>query len=658
MTKYPHLLSRGRMGQLELENRLIMAPMGSLNGDINGYVTERTINFYRDMAKGGVSMVIVESTYMDTKCSKSEENQLGLYENGQITRMRVLAQTIQDQGALAILQLCHIGHQISMADKIPSLGPSEMTEMMGGVIPFPIIGMTKEDIKQCIDDFAMAAWRAKMAGFDGVQIHGAIDHLLCMFCTPFYNRRTDEYGGTPENRIRFMKEIIEAVQEKCGKNFPIIARLCGCSYDPDGITLEEGIIHAKIIEKTGVACLHVIGGSNRNVRTINIQYDKRGDFLPIVKAFKEAGIKTPIIVDGGMTTPEAAEKVLEDGIADFIGIGRPMLADPDWILKIKEGRREDIVPCIRCCMGCVGTIDGFNAARGLRCSVNPTCNITDIRYLKPIKKKKRVCIVGGGPAGMEAARVLSLRGHEVTLYEGRKLGGMMNNAAFDPSFKDDISTLIDYFLAQMKKLPVDVQMKQVTAEEIIEKQYDAVVVASGSSQVKTSVRGEGQVRVHRTLDYTADCNMELGERVLVVGGCFFNAEIAYSIAKKGHKVILTTRRSNMFEVGNDNSSPMQQRLMALNAQHGVETKVMLDWIGIEGGNAKFKDIKNNEEFLIPCDDVILCRGFISESKIFKELEGRVPELYKAGDVTMKSRCVNHPVIGDAIEAGWVIGNRI
>ena len=377
MNTFPKLLEPARMGSIKVDNRIVMAPMGSLNCDSNGYITDNALAFYSSQAKGGMGMIIVECTATDNDLSRGEDNVMCLYENGQITGMARLASAIHDQGVKAVLQLCHIGHQLSLADKKESLGPSTMYEMQGGIRPFPIRGLTVKEIDQIIDDFAQAAWRAKMAGFDGIEIHGAIGHLINMFCSPQYNHRTDQYGGSPENRIRFMVEIIEACQKKCGKTFPVIARICGDSFDPKDISLEEGIIHAKALEKTGIVALHLVGGDSNNVRVINAQYDKRGDYIPIARAMKEAGIKVPIILDGGFTTPELAEQVLEEGTADFIGIGRPSLADPAWAVKLREGRAGDIVPCIRCTMGCVGTIEGFNAAIGLRCSVNPLCNTSN-----------------------------------------------------------------------------------------------------------------------------------------------------------------------------------------------------------------------------------------------------------------------------------------
>ncbi|MGD0876974.1 MAG: FAD-dependent oxidoreductase [Anaerolineales bacterium] len=652
--KYPHLLEPGKIGNWDLPNRIVMAPMGSLNATENGYVTPRTIEFYIDKAKGGMGLIVVEATYVDDKLSKGEDNSLGLYENGQVTGMTLLASAIHDRGVYCVLQLFHMGHQISLSDKKESLGPSTMVEMMGGVMPFLIRGMTKEEIIKLKDDFAMAAWRAKMAGFDGVEIHGAIGHLINMFCTPFFNHRTDEYGGSPENRIRLMVEIIEAIQSKCGRSFPIIARICGCDFDPDGITLEEGIIHAKILEMTGIRALHVVGGSNRNIRTINCMYDPRGDFILISEAMKKAGIQTPIIVDGGLTTPDIAERVLAEDKTDYIGLGRPMLADPDWARKLEENRPEDIVPCIRCLMGCVGTMEQFNASAGLRCSVNPQCNLTDYRKVAPLAEKKKVCIIGGGPGGMEAARLAKLRGHEVTLYERRKLGGTMHEAAFDLDLKGDIQYLITYYVTQIKKLGINVIYEEATAETILKGSYDAVIVATGARARKSTATGIDKPQVYTDLEFTGENKVEVGTNVLVVGGGVVAAEIAVSLARKGKHVILSTRRGSkagMMEIAQDDSTPMQQRLIALLMQNRVEMKLTSSLTEVTGDGAILLcgDGKKNE---IKCENVILCTGYVPIDGIYEELRGKVKELYKIGD------CVKPRQIGDAVHEGWLVANRL
>ena len=663
MDRFPKLLEQARMGSIRLDNRIIMAPMGSLNCDSNGYITDNALAFYSAQAKGGMGMIIVECTATDDDLSRGEDNVMCLYENGQITGMARLASAIHDQGVAAVLQLCHIGHQISLADKKGSLGPSTMFEMQGGIRPFPIRGLTIAEINRIIDDFAQAAWRAKMAGFDGIEIHGAIGHLINMFCSPQYNHRTDKYGGSPENRIRFMVEIIEACRKKCGKAFPIIGRICGDSFDPKDISLEEGIIHAKALEKTGIVALHVVGGDSNNVRVINAQYDPRGDYISIARAMKEAGVRTPIILDGGFTTPELAEEVLDAGHADFIGIGRPALADPAWAKKLRAGHPEDITPCIRCTMGCVGTIEGFNAAIGLRCSVNPLCNTSNFRKVEPAETKKKVCVIGGGRAGMEAARLAARRGHEVTLYEKRKLGGTMHEAAFDKELKGDISILIDYYARQMEKPGITVIEEEATAQKVLDGGFDTVIVATGAVPFMTKIDGTELPNVHSVYDYCKDPSaVEVGERVVIAGGCFMNLELAQSLLRAGKKVTVTSRRGGgmlgVMEIGDDNSSPQQQRLMILNAQMGIVYKLNKDVKEINGKGIVLTDLTTKAEETLECDTVLICRGYKGAPKIYDELLGKVPEIYKAGDCTMTLRCNEKRNIGDAILEGWQIANRI
>ena len=669
-TEYPMLLKPGRMGPLDLDNRIVMAPMGTLNADAGGYVTERTLKFYTEQAKGGFGMIVVECTFVDEVASKGEENSMMLTRADHVTGMARLASAIKDHGVKAVLQLNHIGKQVGML-YMPSWGPSTMTEFTEGGTPFHIHGMTKDEIHAVVVAFGQAAHRAKMAGFDGVEIHGSICHLIAMFCSPYYNHRTDEYGGSTENRVLFYCEIIREVRKQCDDAFPIIARLAGDEYSPDGLTIEEGVAQAKIIEKLHPACFHIVGGDYRNVRCINAQYDQRGDFIPIARAFKEAGIKTPIILDGGFTTPDLAEAALEEGVCDFIGIGRPAIADPNWVNKLREGRAEDIRPCIRCTKGCVGTIEGFDSAIGLRCSVNPQCNMAGIRDLNPISRVKRVGIVGGGPAGMEAAFVLRTRGHEVDLYEKNRLGGTMHRAAFDDELKGDIPRLIDYYVRQMDKLGVNVIEREATAAALIEGGYDAVIVATGAEPLPAKCKGADAWGEHlMSASYYAEHarELELGDTVLIVGACFYMLEMALSLLRKGKTVVLSTRRGKdmgFMECGNDNSSPQQQRLKILLEEFedaGKFSKLLEHtFLRVEDGQAVLRaDNKgrSKEEVCVACDDIIMCRSYHGLPKLFDEVRDAGVRTFLVGDATMRNRCDDKRVIHDAITDAWGIANNI
>ncbi|MBQ6453603.1 MAG: FAD-dependent oxidoreductase [Coriobacteriales bacterium] len=665
-TQFPKLLEPGTIGRWDLPNRIVMAPMGTLNADKDGFITERSLRFYIEQAKGRMGIIFVECTFIDEFAGKGEENSQMITRQEHVTGLARLASAIKDHGVKAVLQLNHMGKQITLHDR-PSMGPSTMNEMMGGIMPFPITGMSKAEIRKTIEQFGIGAKRAMQAGFDGVEIHGAINHLIAMFCSPFYNHRTDEYGGSPENRARFYKEIIEEIQKQCGKGFPIVARLCGDECSPDGLTLEEGVAQALILEKTGIVAFHIMGGDYRNVKCINAQYDPRGDFKRVAKAFKDAGIKIPIILDGGFTTPDIAEQALEEGVCDYIGLGRPIIADPYWAVKLREGRPEDIKPCIRCTKGCVGTMATFDSAYGLRCSVNPQCNMAGIRDINPITRVKRVGIIGGGPAGLEAACLLRQRGHEVDLYEKRKLGGTMNEAAFDQGIKGDISNLIKYYESQVAKNGTNVIESEATAAQVIDAGYDAVIVATGAQPLPPRVKGSDEFpgRIMSAYDYaTHAAELEMGDTVLIIGGCFMNLEMAYSLLKQGKTVIVSSRRGlrmGIMELGDDNSSPQQQRLSILMGGYMRTGKLQFKY-GHSINRATATGIVLNspakQEVEVKCDDVIVCRGYRGRPKIYDEIREAVPETYLVGDATMRLRCDDKRVIHDAITDAWGIANNI
>jgi len=650
--KFPHLMSPGKIGNLEIPNRIVSAPIGAALATSDGLVTDRMISYYAEKAKGGTGLIIVEATYIDQIVSKGEESQLGAYSSACGPGLALLATVIHDWGSKAAVQLCHIGEQLYLFEKYSSAAPSDGVESLGGFFEIPLRGLTVDEIHAIVDAFAQAALRVKMAGFDAVEVHAAHGHLLSTFLSPAYNRRTDEYGGSLENRMRIVIEIVQAIQGSVGRDFPILVRMVGQDRQPENpITIEESIIFAKKLEEEGVAAIDLSGGSNLNQFVTPPTYEKRGVHVPDALALKKAGIKIPIIVAGGITTPDLAEEILSEGKADFIGLARPLLADPYWGKKLEAGVPEDIVPCVRCGMGCIGTMATFMAARGVRCSLNPRCSLENIRQIAPLEKKKKVAVIGGGPGGMEAARLATVRGHDVTLYEKRKLGGALHEAGWDTDLKPDIQFLLNYYLAQMRKLKINVVPEEATVDSIKNGGYDVAIVATGAIGNALRVPGIDKPHVYTDLEVTGGKDKELGKTVIVVGGGEVAVEIAVSQAMKGKKVIMTTRRSLEFEIASESSSPNRMSLMEKLKTYNIEINLGITLKEItDNGIISVDEDGNTKE--TKGDSVVICAGYLPNLALANALKGKVKELRVIGD------CIKPRLIGDAIEEAWLAANQI
>lgn len=652
---YQLLMEPGYIGNLEIKNRVCYAPMGSANNTVEGHVSPFTLEYYRALAEGGTGLIVVESTYIDREASKGEEGQLCAADNTCTPGLAQLASLIHTTyGCKCALQLCHEGQQLGLNGTLPSWGPTDMPDYLYNGEPSPITGITEDQISQTINNFATCAWRAKVAGFDAVEIHAAGGHLLNMFISPNFNKRTDVWGGNLENRARFLLETVKAVKQACGRDYPILVRFCGDELDEGGMHWEDGVQIARWLEEAGCDALDMNAGSLANAQITPTAFDPAPSHAYISERYKQAGIKIPIIIAGSITTPAIAEEILSKGQADFVGLARPLLADPNWVKKIQAGKADEVKPCIRCCMGCVGSFEDWNAARGLKCSVNPLCNHTLTRKVAPLQKKKNVAVVGGGPAGMEAACLASERGHDVTVFEKRKLGGTMWEAAFDPSFKGDILNLINYYQSKVGNLGIEVVEKEAGVADLVDAGFDAVVVATGAKVRPSKVPGTDRPFVYTDIDVTSGKQGELGQNVLVVGGGVVAAEIAVSEARKGKHVTISTRRGakmGMYEIANTDSSASWMRLLAELGMHQVDVKLCQTLIAIEDDGAVVADPAGNQT-KIAADSIVLCTGYMPDHKLYRELRGKVSELYLVGDA-------NSPrLIGEAIEEGWIAGNTL
>jgi len=649
-------MSPAYIGEVEIKNRIVTAPLWTGYGGRDGSVTPRTVACYSEKARGGSGLITIEYTYVDQTGSKSAPGQLGLYDDECIGGFALLAQAIHDWDVKCACQLAHAG-PMKFLPIPPWLGPSDGfhdLSSMGPIPPLPITGMTKEDISEQIEAFAAAAERVKKAGFDMVDIHAAHGYLLTEFLSPHANKRTDEYGGSLENRMRFPIEVVEAVRQRVGPDFPVTVRMNGTDYAPESpITIDEALIFAKKLEEVGVDALHVSGGTDVYLdKLATTTYTRHGFNVYLAEAVKKkAEVKVPVIATGGITTPAFAEEILKEGKADFIALGRPALADPHWARKIEERRPEDIVPCIRCNDGCLRRTIGLSHA--VSCAVNPRLGFDSIRTVAPPTKKKKVAVIGGGPGGMEAARLATIRGHEVTLYEKRELGGALIEASWDQELKRDIPLLMDYYRTQMNKLDINIIKEEATADSIVNEGYDAAIVANGAIPEKLDVPGTDKPHVYEAIEVTRGKDKALGNTVIVMGGGVLACEIALSQAMKGKKVIMTAPEGcaiGEYEIGGD-SVPNRLALMEQLKANNVEINLCLlpKEITDDGIICTDKD-GNDQEF--KGDNVVVCRGFLPDKTLTHALTGKIKEVRAIGD------CVEARLIYEAIHEGWVAANQL
>jgi 2,4-dienoyl-CoA reductase-like NADH-dependent reductase (Old Yellow Enzyme family)/thioredoxin reductase len=644
---YPKLFEKGQIGSLSLANRIIKAPMHNYLPSSDGAVTERLIQHYEEQARGGTALVIVQ--YSQVSNREQAGKLLGINDDRQIPGLAALSQAIQDNGARAGIQLAHIGPHTGaplvkcVSIKMPQ-AELDLIKMMGGG---ELQEYTLDEIEELIASYGEAAARAQKAGFDMIEVHAAHQHGAAQFLSPRTNQRTDRYGGSAENRRRFLLEIIAEIRVKIGRDYPLSVRFSGSEYYPDGLMIEESTELAKSLEKATVDIVHVSGGAAFGPNghyTVSPMSLPRGLHLWAAAAVKKA-VTIPVIATGSITTPEMAEEILEQGKGDFISLARPLVADPQWPRKAKEGRTADIRPCIRCNDGCVDRSDMLG--RPPKCTVNVTASREAKLPITRTASSKRVAIVGGGPAGLEAAMVCALRGHQVTLYEKRKLGGSLIEASI-PEFKADLRRLIAYYTAQITKLPVNIVYQEARLSTITEAQYEAVIVAAGAEPIKWEFPGADLPLVSEALTVLTQFENK-GQKICVVGGGLIGIEVALFLARQGKEVIITTRQDKLLR----NLVLFDQ----LAYQDMLEKYRVTVYSGrhIERATENGIIITDNQgrPDEIQVDQVVLASGFTPRTALWKDLEKEPGlEVYAAGD------CVNPRRIFDAIHEGHMAAQRI
>lgn len=641
--KFERLLEPSKIGKLELRNRIVMPPMGTNFATADGSVTPHLVNYYAERAKGGTGLIIVEATAVDSRTGLSF-NQICLTHHRYIPDLTRLVEAIHLWGAKCAIQLHHPGRQGNPLFTKELVAPSPIVCKLVGGEPREL---KVEEIENLAEAYAESALRAKLAGFDAVEIHGAHGYLVCQFLSPYTNKRTDEWGKDFEGRMRFALEVVKRTKEKTGPDFPIIFRISGDEFVDGGLTLKETGKIAKCLEQSGVDAIHVSAGNYDSMLTKNSlippMYVPPGSLVHLAEGIKNA-VGIPVIAVGGLT-PEMAEGVLREGKADFIAFGRGLIADPYLPKKLVEGKPEEIRRCIRCNEGCIGGVLFF---KPITCSLNALVGREEEWKIERAEKIKKVLIAGGGVAGMEAARVAALRGHEVVLYEkSDKLGGHLIEASA-PQFKADIRNILEYLSKHVRKIGVKIETgKEVTIKMVEDAKPDVVVVATGSTPLIPKIPGIEKPTVVAAADVLLG-KVGVGKKVVVAGGGLVGCETALFLAGEGREITIVEM---LHEIAMDVEMISRVILFGELAEKSVKwlTNMKIEEITDEGIIALDKEQKKQT---IEADTVVLALGLKSDNEFYKALEGKVPELYAIGD------CVKPRKIIDSIREGFFVAREI
>ena len=636
---YPHLFEPLTVKKVTFRNRIFSAPNLMCYLDANGFPTDTLIEYYANKAKGGAAVVTVGDTPVDHEHGASMKRPLNLCYDS-LPYFAELAMAIHEHGALASLELNHGGHMglpEANGGNEP-FGPVEMDiERFGQMVHCH--AMTEEDMNTVADHYADAAELLKLAGFDMCLVHGGHGWLLDQFLSPLFNTRTDEYGGSLENRAKFPLMVLDRIRQRVGDDFLIEYRMSGSEEIEGGLEIEEAVRFAPMLEGK-VDLLHVSAGldtrPDQAVKTHPTMFMPHGANVKYAAAIKASGVSMPVITIGAISDPEMAEDILASGKADCVAMARALIADPSFPRKAAAGKADEIIPCLRC----LDCLTGMQTGQHFQCAVNCSTG-REVRYQKiqPAKGVKKVLVIGGGPGGMQAAITACERGHDVTLAESTdSLGGLLKFTDYD-ELKMDLMRLKNYLVRMTERSGAGILLNTTVDEAFVAAGgYDAVIVATGSTPAKPPVPGLNEPWVrHATEIYTQLDTV--GKRVAVLGGGLVGCETGLYLADLGHEVDIIEMQSELAPEANwMHKVAMMQTFAGASAKahtgHRVQRIVENGVYAVNGAG---------EEVFFPADTIVYAMGMRPNNELGKNLTHAAEFVRSVGDC-VRARKARHAMM--------------
>ena len=636
---YSHLLSSFQIGNMTLKNRIAMSAMGTLMANRDGSFSEAEIAYFEERARGGTGLILVGQGYLTADLGQGV---LGHYWDHHhiVPTAKALTERIHAYGGKAVTQLsCGTGRNANWLQGKPPYSASEVPWVWDPNVKCH--ALTVEEIQEIMKQWEYSAGLVRDSGFDGIEVHAHVGYLIDQFLSPIWNKRQDEYGGTPEKYAKFATDILDAIHRGAGDDFPVIFRISMDHRIPGGRTLEDSIAILKVLGDHGVDAFDVDAGCYETIKYVYPpMYMGEACMEYVCEAARKATDKP--ILNAGSHTPESAERMIACGNADIAIFGRQLIAEPELGNKLVEGRPEDIRPCMRCNEECIGRIIRYRSK--LSCAVNPAAGEETAFRLTRTSDPKHVVVIGGGPGGMEAARACAIKGHKVTLYEKNELGGTLRAPA-TAQFKVQIWKLIEYYKVQLKKLGVEVHEHcELSADDSVLADCDRIIVATGSRPLVPPIPGVKGGNVVGVIDAHLHPELVTGQKLVICGGgmsgCDFALEAMTELGKQA--TVVEMRDDVAKDVIYFNSIALKDCMR--------DAGVMIRC------NCKVKEITSEgvlilneagEEELLACDQIITAFGQVPENSLAKKLD----RMYH-NKTTIIGDAVKTAKSGEAIRGGF------